>query len=336
MKNALQSLRTLLLLTFILCACKKPEQETTVSPDPKIRIDAFVPVAAWTSYNRVYLDASRTLSLNGGRALRFAWSILDFPSGISRPRIIDSNVSIAAIDSLITPGTYRIGLAVQDQKGNRSDTTFTLEVMRDNLLDHPTRANAGEDIVITAPVSYVDLNGMETYRLNPAGRNLDLYWQVTDKPVGSPQVFINSPQSPVTRASNLRQGRYLFALEVVNELGIRASDTVTVTVLPDSMTGKTLVFENLTWEKYMEPDNGWGEWIYVALRVKDSRFLGREPKDIELSVWNEASRVWEAPGTYEFFVDADGTLVVYYPWDENESIYFKDLGKKTKVQVKFL
>lgn len=327
-------LMTILLVTF---SCEKIREENPMPAASGIRIQAFVPQSVSTSNKRVTLDASRTLSLSRTRALSFSWSVRDYPPGISLPRIKDANLSIAYIDSLMTPGLYRIGLLVTDSDGNWADTVYSMEVIRDTLLDYPPRAQAGADITIMAPMDEVDLNGMETYRLNPVGRNLNMQWSVISQPAGSPIVNIITPRSPITRAGTLRVGVYQFRLEVENELGLRAADTLTVTVLPDQLTGTTLVFENQVWEKFIEPDNGWGEWIYVAIRLKDARFEGREYTNLEVRVWNESKQDWDPADTYAFEVyKQDGIVVVYYPWNENESIYFKDLGKKTRLQVKFL
>jgi hypothetical protein len=55
---------------------------------------------------------------------------------------------------------------------------------------------------------------------------------------------------------------------------------------------------------------------------------------MEVSFWNESVQAWDKPDFH--YIDSDGTLVIYYPWNDDESIYFKEVGKKTKVQVKFL
>jgi len=315
--------------SLFFTACQKPETGIPAGPQVII-IEASVPSKIYTNTKQVYLDANKTISLNRLRTLFYSWDCTSFPAATGRPEIKNPLQAFAWVENLGI-GQYKFQLIVKDNLGNIADSIYSLDVLEDTLVGIVPIVKAGPDQVINAPRPDVNLNGYETIFFNAAARALNFKWRVIKQPAGSIQVEIYSDASPVSDAFGLEEGVYQFSLEVRNEVGAIGADTMQVTVLPDPLKGTTRIFEDRVWEKreiFLSP--------YVSIEIKEQDFFRyRNNRNMEVRVWDEQKREWSDSKKYGWYADSFG-LTIPYPWNEDEKIYLKEVGKKTRVQVKFL
>lgn len=316
-------------LILLINSCKKPENELPAAPT-EIILAATVPKLIYSNIKEIFMDASGTKNLNGRRELNFSWTCTVFPSGSTPPRIETPGNASTKVDRLLV-GEYRFQLTVIDLIGNKAEENFSLEVRKDTLLGVIPKVYAGPDQVITAP-DKVFLNGNETVKLNPILRALEYRWSVIKQPAGSPPVLLFSDTSPLTASSPLREGTYQFQLEVINDYGIRAYDTLEVKVNPDPFKGLTRIFDTQVWTL-----TEFSEWKnYVIIKFSDGGlFVNRDETNMEVSVWDDDKKDWADAGIYTWYVYED-ELLIFYPWSDNGDTYIKDVGNKAKVRVKIL
>lgn len=86
------------------------------------------------------------------------------------------------------------------------------------------RAMAGQDITLILPANYCTLYGSVSYTRS----SIKSY--VWEKKSGPPSYSIETPDSVITKVSNLEKGIYEFELTITDQMGLIAKDTVIVTV----------------------------------------------------------------------------------------------------------
>jgi len=53
-------------------------------------------------------------------------------------------------------------------------------------------------------------------------------------------------------------------------------------------------------------------------------------------VWDDEKKDWADPKKFEWYSSVGGGLFILYPYLDDDESYFKMVGVKTRVQVKFL
>jgi hypothetical protein len=320
-------------------ACFKPKEvPEPITTPANIVIEATVPAKVWDNVSTIYLDATRTNTLNGRRELSYRWSMKNAPAGASVNMLQDKERERARLDSPLVVGSYEIELLVSDRNDpvSQARASYKLEILADTLYLYPPRANAGDDRVITSPESMATLDGLRTYYQNPIGRSQTFTWSVIAQPPSSPAVTIVSPSRLITDVFQLVEGNYLFQLKVINERKLTALDTVQVTVLPDPLKGTVKLFSDLIWEKEVIEDWGWGPSTQVVLYLHDpSLSVKRIPGNTDVRVWIDSTKTWTPPNEYTWSIVSDGVMQVVYPYSDDDNLHLKDVGKKTKVEIRF-
>ena len=331
-KNSIlkQLLLLVLLPLLIISSCKKPE---TVLPEgPKsINVEATVPVLIYSNVKDVYMDARRTISLNSKREMFFNWSCTLFPGTAGRPVIIDSARPSARLQN---PGIgqYVFKLTVKDNLGNMAVTNYTMDVLEDTLAGKKPVAQAGPDKQITAPKHEVTLDAYESFDLNAKGRSLRFKWTVFQKPVADNLFEIINDTFPIAKAWGLIEGIYKIQLEVIGDNALSALDTMEIKVLPDPLKGTTQIIEDVVWEFFPGPF-----WDIVAIQIKDpGLFADRYEANMELSIWDTEKKEWSDSKKYYWEIYEPGGVMIYYPFLGDGVDYYKMVGVKTRVRVKFL
>jgi hypothetical protein len=284
----------------------------------------------YSNVKEVYLDASITVSLNSRKVLFFNWACTSFPTASGLPAIIDSNKPLARLEN---PGIgrYIFKLRVKDSLGNIAESSYTMDVLEDTLIGKKPIAKAGPDQQVNAPRLTLMLDGYETFSFNPKGRALFFKWTVIQQPSGSNLgTFIGDKY--VSQVKVLEEGLYRFQLQVENEYGLESSDTLDVKVLPDPYKGTTRVFENMEWIRI---PGGWGDDLGIKINNPDY-FIERNPSNMEVRVWDEEKKDWMNPNNYGWSSTLDGNLFIMYSHLDDEEVFSKLVGVKTRVQVKFL
>lgn len=131
--------------------------------------------------------------------------------------IVTPNASTTLVTGL-TAGSYAYTLEVTDDRGGKATSTVHVKVdLADNIL--PT-ANAGSDLKIKLPTNSVTLKGSGS---DTDGAIVSYKW------TGAGGTIAN-PNSATTQVTGLSAGSYSYTLEVTDNRGGKATDSVTVVV----------------------------------------------------------------------------------------------------------
>ncbi len=157
-----------------------------------------------------------------GTIVSYHWQQLGITPSVAT--ISDTSIANPIISDLIF-GTYTFILTVTDNDGLTD--TDTLLINLDSLQLLAPLANAGEDIIITLPLSTTSLDGIGT---DSDGTIISVHWvQVGNTPSIA---TISDTASLAPFISDLIEGTYTFAFTVVDNDGLFDSDTVLVIVNP--------------------------------------------------------------------------------------------------------
>jgi len=316
-----------IIIQVVVTACEKPEVKKSITGPQQsnnIILDAVVPNITYSNNGRVSLDATSTLYRNQQRPIYFSWSCTSFPVG-SIPHIQQPKEAKTVADSLVT-GKYVFVLYINDELGNNQSASFEVEVLKDTLKAEPPIIYPLPDVTIYMPVNSVSLLTNRSYYVNPPGRILFFRWTVIQQPPGSDPPTITNSTNSIVNLSRLWSGDYLVQLQVTNELGLSSKDTVQLKVIPDSLSGITRIYDNLTWGFV---DDEWGQFLLLNIESPNT-FKDRNPDNMEVRVWDQSMQAWSRPNEMIWQAYDNGLLIynVYHPFDPLT-------GTKTKVQVKF-
>jgi len=157
-----------------------------------------------------------------GSIVSYLWS---YVSGPATYNITTAGAAQTMITGL-AQGTYIFQLTVTDNNGAASSDQVVVTVNPPAPANNiPPVSNAGSDITLILPQSSTTLNGSAT---DADGTIASYLWSKISGPLPSQ---VNQPSQPQTAVTGLVQGVYLFQLQVIDNNGSVALDTVQVTVL---------------------------------------------------------------------------------------------------------
>ena len=153
-----------------------------------------------------------------GTITTYAWSKISGPNAgtIATANTVTTNVTG------LTQGVYRFRLQVTDNSG--ATAADTVQVTVNAAPNQPPVANAGADQTITLPINNVVLNGSAN---DPDGTITTYTWSKISGPNAG---TIATANAVTTNVTGLTQGVYRFRLQVTDNSGATAADTVQVTV----------------------------------------------------------------------------------------------------------
>lgn len=203
----------------------------TVSPPiANAGIDQTVKLPA----NSVTLNGSGSTDLNKNIST-YLWKKIAGPPSftISTPNAMQTAVAD------LTEGVYEFELTVTTKTGLHDNDTMTVTVEQKAM---PT-VFAGEDILVILPTNFGWLSGGYSFF---GTFNIDnILW----KKISGPSAYIlESPDSLITKVSELEKGVYEFELTVTDKGGLTTKDIATVTVGEISQNPKEKFFNDLGWE----------------------------------------------------------------------------------------
>jgi hypothetical protein len=169
--------------------------------------------------NTIVLTGSSSFDLDGS-ITSYTWSKINGPSVGT---LLSADKSIATAINL-TQGVYTFELLVVDDDGLTNRDTVLITV--NDGPNQPPLANAGADIVIDFPANTVVLAGAAT---DADGTINTLSWRKIRGPSGG---IILHADHLTTEVSALQAGVYAFELQVLDNKGSSASDTVQLFVNP--------------------------------------------------------------------------------------------------------
>jgi hypothetical protein len=169
--------------------------------------------------NAAILNGSASADPDGSIA-SYAWSKISGPTQYS---IGNTNTATTNVSNLVA-GVYSFQLKVTDNAGATALDTVKVTV-NSAAPNQPPVAHAGADITLTLPANVTNLNGSSS---SDADGSITTYaWTRISGPT---QYRIANAAAANTRLSNLVAGVYSFQLQVTDNAGATASDTVVVTV----------------------------------------------------------------------------------------------------------
>ncbi|XP_049875638.1 dyslexia-associated protein KIAA0319-like [Pectinophora gossypiella] len=124
--------------------------------------------------------------------------------------------------SNLSEGVYTFVLKVTDSSGQSS--TADVHVFVKPPTNTPPIADAGQDVFISLPQTWMSLNGSASHDDH---RIVAYTWRCVEGPTNATILGYNES---VANATNLTKGQYIFSLTVLDDNGNSASDNVTVTV----------------------------------------------------------------------------------------------------------
>ena len=176
--------------------------------------------------NSVSLDGSASNDPDGTIS-KYTWAQVSGPS----TAVIGTGGQITTAGSL-AKGVYVFSLTVTDNSGATGTANVTVTVLAGVVVatPQPPTANAGNNQTITLPVNTATIDGSGSTAAS--GGTISSYaWSEVSGP--SAETLTNSAQVSLT---NMVAGTYVFALKVTDSRGKTGSDSVTVTVKPNTNT----------------------------------------------------------------------------------------------------
>jgi len=203
----------------------------TISDTVKITVNAAnynaLPVAVAGKDQTITLPTN-TVTVNGsasydsdGTIGSYQWTKIAGPAQFS---IAAATQSQTTINNLVQ-GVYKFELKVTDNKSAIAKDTIQVTVNAAPLPNQPPVAVAGNNQVITLPVSSVTVNGNGS--TDADGSITGYQWTKIDGPA---QFTIVSPNTVQTVVNNLAQGVYRFELKVTDNKQAISRDTISITV----------------------------------------------------------------------------------------------------------
>ncbi len=170
--------------------------------------------------NSVNLDGSKSSDADGTIA-SYAWTQVSGPSAAT---LANAN-TVAPVASNLKSGQYVFQLVVTDNDGATDNAQVKITVVA--AANQPPSASAGSNIIITAPVSTITLDGSASS--DPDGSITTYAWSQLS---GPSTAIIVSSGSATTSVTGLEVGTYTFQLGVTDNSGATSTDPITVIVMP--------------------------------------------------------------------------------------------------------
>jgi len=237
----------LLTPVLLLAACSKPEQAVKKINNPPVA-DAGANISQ-TADRPVNLEGGGSFDPDGD-AIVYSWSFDTVPSGsaLGLDTVFPGNgtTSPSSQFDADVPGTYIVGLTVQDAKGASSQPSYVVvQVMEGSS---PV-ANAGPDAASNLSDGAVSLDGSGSY--DPLGRDLSYSWNFESIPTASAVTTFTDGATAAPGFTPDIGGRYVVSLTVNNGFVNSAPDTTVVLVegsdcAPDVSAGDDLSAEDCT------------------------------------------------------------------------------------------
>lgn len=172
--------------------------------------------------NTVTLDGSGSHDPDG-KIASYKWTKINGPDQLE---LVSADKAVTKVNNLAV-GVYTFRLQVVDAEGAKHEDDIIVTVKPvSGVANKPPVASAGADIKVQLPVNRTTLDGTGSY--DPDGSIVAFKWTKVSGPNGN--TYANDSYV-TTEIADLVEGVYVFRLQVTDNNGAQAEDTVTVTVL---------------------------------------------------------------------------------------------------------
>ena len=203
-------------------ASSSDEMNITVNPEP------IQPPKAYAGSSITITLPLDSASLNGtkssdqnGTIVNYAWTEVSGPSSAT----INSPTSSITEVSQLVAGKYVFKLTVTNNAGQTNSDQVDITVNSASNVN--PIANAGASQTITLPLDSASVDGSAS--IAPGGSIVSYLWSQVSGPQAA---TIENPSSVSTNITNLVQGIYIIQLTITDNNGLKASDSLAITVNP--------------------------------------------------------------------------------------------------------
>lgn len=205
----------------------------------------------------VTLSGSGTVNGSATSITGYAWTTM---SGPNSPTIVSPTTASTSVTGLIQ-GTYVFKLTVTDNNGQTGSATMQVVVAAAG--NSPPVVSAGSDQTITLPTSSLTITGTASAG---SGTLTGVLWAQ----VSGNSSTIVSPTSNSTSITGLTVGAYKFSFTGTNSNSLSTSDTMMVTVQPNSTGTEVDCYISLYGGTNPSTSAGWNTWNDSASLTKSS------------------------------------------------------------------
>jgi hypothetical protein len=171
----------------------------------------------------------------------------------------------------------------------------------------PPPITAGKDKFASSLQDTVTLTTVSSSAeiLNPA--NYKFSWTNIQKPTGAKDPVIANPGSYETVIYGMVPGEYQFQVEASNKKGLK-KDIISVTIVPDTLSGKTIYIDGLTWNIInipLFPGSTASKNIIAELQTNFERpdLFFRKQWSMEVSYLTEGEQSWKSTEDFKFEIN---------------------------------
>jgi hypothetical protein len=168
--------------------------------------------------------------------------------------------------------------------------------------------------------------------------NYKFSWTNVQKPSGAKDPVIVNPGSYETVIYGMVPGEYQFQVEASNKKGSK-KDIVAVTIMKDTLTGKTIYIDDLTWNIInvpLFPGSTASKNIIAELKTNFERpdLFFRKQWSMEVAYLTEGEQSWKSTEDFQFIID-DYKSVTFKRENLTQDWRLLNL-KKVTMRIRFL
>lgn len=233
---------------LLLLGCTETEQKIETINNPPVA-DAGANISQ-TADRPVKLEGGGSFDPDGD-AIAYTWTFDTVPtaSAVSDAVTVlpgNGTTSPTTQFNADVPGTYIVGLTVQDDKGATSEPSYVVVQV---IEGSAPVAHAGADIASTLDAGGLTLDGSGSY--DPLGRDLTYTWAFESVPTASALTGLTGDTTTAPTFTPDIGGRYVVSLRVNNGFVDSAPDTAVVLIegndcAPDVDAGEDQAAEDCT------------------------------------------------------------------------------------------
>jgi hypothetical protein len=168
--------------------------------------------------------------------------------------------------------------------------------------------------------------------------NYKFKWTIVRKPDGAPTPVISSPSNHETDIFNLVPGEYQFQVEASNKKG-SSRDNVNVIVVEDTLSGKTVIINDLSWEIQKIPTFPGATVTFNIKAILKTNFerpdlFFRKTWSMDVSYINDGEQEWKSMKDFAVEINSYKSITLMRENLTNDWLAL-DL-KGVKMRIRFL